>query len=67
MNNPGLTDKQRLFCVYYSKYFNATKAAIKVEYSRNRASEIGCQLLQKTTVQNEIKKLKANKLNKAML
>ncbi|MBO0573423.1 hypothetical protein EXQ42_00130 [Clostridium botulinum] len=34
---------------------------------KNRASEIGCQLLQKTTVQNEIKKLKANKLNKAML
>ncbi|WP_061317456.1 terminase small subunit [Clostridium botulinum] len=67
INNPELTDKQRLFCVYYPKYFNATKAAIKAGYSRNRASEIGYQLLQKTTVQNEIKKLKANKLNKAML
>ncbi|MFV3013576.1 terminase small subunit [Clostridium botulinum] len=67
MNNPELTDKQRLFCVYYPKYFNATKAAIKAGYSKNRASEIGYQLLQKTKVQNEIKKLKANKLNKAML
>ncbi|WP_181244711.1 terminase small subunit [Clostridium botulinum] len=52
LNNSELTDKQRLFCVYYPKYFNATKAAIKAGYSRNGASEIGCQLLQKTTVQN---------------
>ncbi|MFQ9151632.1 MAG: terminase small subunit [Blautia sp.] len=26
MKNPDLTDKQRLFCIYYSRCFNATKA-----------------------------------------
>ena len=26
LENTELTDKQRLFCIYYIKYFNATKA-----------------------------------------
>ena len=26
LGNTELTDKQRLFCIYYIKYFNATKA-----------------------------------------
>ncbi|WP_123053134.1 terminase small subunit [Clostridium sp. JN-1] len=65
--NPELTDKQRLFCIYYPKCFNATKAAIKAGYSKNRASEIGYQLLQKTTVKEEIQRLKQNRLNRAML
>src|SRR5690554_20693 len=26
LENDKLTDKQRLFCIYYNKYFNATKA-----------------------------------------
>jgi phage terminase small subunit len=26
LQNSELTDKQRLFCIYYVKYFNATKA-----------------------------------------
>jgi Phage terminase, small subunit len=26
VNNPDLTDKQRLFCLYYSKSFNATRS-----------------------------------------
>ncbi|HIG0358273.1 hypothetical protein EXM30_11140 [Clostridium botulinum] len=57
LENTDLTDKQRLFCFYYPKYFSIIKATIKAGYSRNGASEIGCQLLQKTTVENEIKKL----------
>ncbi|ADK16188.1 terminase small subunit [Clostridium ljungdahlii] len=65
--NSELTDKQRLFCIYYPKCFNATKAAIKAGYSKNRASEIGYQLLQKTTVKEEIQRLKQNRLNRAML
>lgn len=67
LQNTELTDKQRLFCIYYIKYFNATKAAIKAGYSKDTAGEQGYQLLQKTSIQSEIKKLKANKLNKAML
>jgi phage terminase small subunit len=67
LNNNDLTDKQKLFCIYYPKCFNATKAAIKAGYSKNRASEIGYQLLQKTTVKTEIQRLKQNKLNRAMI
>lgn len=29
MENEELTDKQRLFCIFYSKCFNATKAYLK--------------------------------------
>lgn len=67
MENTELTDKQRLFCIYYIKYFNATKAAIKAGYSKESAGKIGYQLLEKTRIKNEIDELKKNKLNRAML
>lgn len=67
IDNPDLTDKQRLFCLYYVKCFNATKAAVKAGYSQDTAMEQGYQLLQKTSVRNEIKWLKQNRLNREML
>ena len=67
LENTGLTDKQRLFCLHYVKCFNATKAAIKAGYSRDTAMEQGYQLLQKTSVRNEIQRLKQNRLNREML
>ena len=67
MENPELTDKQRLFCLHYVRCFNATKAAMKAGYSRETASEQGYQLLQKTSVRNEISKLKQNRLNREMI
>jgi phage terminase small subunit len=53
-----LTAKQQRFVEEYMIDFNATQAAIRAGYSKKRASEISYQLLQKTTVQNEIKKLR---------
>lgn len=47
----ALTDKQRRFVDEYLLDLNATQAAIRAGYSSKRASEIGYQLLQKTTVQ----------------
>lgn len=67
LENAELTEKQRLFCVYYIKSFNATKSAIKAGYSRKTAEQIGYQLLQKASVKSEIQKLKQNKLNRVML
>lgn len=67
VSNNELTDKQRLFCVLYTKCFNATKAAIKAGYSKDTAMEQGYQLLQKTSVKNEIQRLKQNRLNREML
>ena len=67
MENPDLTDKQRLFCLHYVRCFNATKAAIKAGYSRETAMEQGYQLLQKTSVREEISRLKQNRMNRELL
>lgn len=67
LNNNKLTDKQRLFCIYYPKCFNATKAAIKAGYSKDTAYSIGWELLKKPEIKAEIQRLKQNKLNRAML
>lgn len=67
VSNPELTDKQRLFCLYYVRYFNATKSAVKAGYSSDTAMEQGYQLLQKTSVRDEIQRLKQNRLNRELL
>lgn len=67
IENPDLTDKQRLFCLHYVRCFNATKAAIKAGYSRETAMEQGYQLLQKTSVREEINRLKQNRMNRELL
>lgn len=68
IENSELTDKQRLFCIYYIKYFNATKAYQKAYgCSYNTAMVNGCNLLSNTKVKEEINKLKADKLKGAML
>ena len=67
MENDDLTDKQRLFCIYYVKYFNATKAALKAGYSPDTASKQGHQLLEKTRLRDEIMRLKAEKMKGALL
>ena len=52
-----LTPKQKKFCEQYLIDLNATQSAIRAGYSARRASEIGYQLLHKTTVQGTIQKL----------
>ena len=61
IENDGLTDKQRLFCIYYVKYWNAGKAAKKAGYNcsyPNGFYEIGCQLLKNPQVKEEIDRIK---------
>lgn len=68
IENAELTDKQRLFCIFYIKCFNATKAyqkAYGVDYSTAVAA--GSRMLTKVKVKNEIQKLKKNRLNREML
>jgi phage terminase small subunit len=58
-----LTEKQRLFCLYYVKYWNAGKAAKKAGYKcsyPNGFYEIGSQLLKNPQVKAEIDKFKQN-------
>ena len=68
MDNPDLTDKQRLFCLYYVRCFNATKAYQKAygcDYFSAKAH--GYELLRKVAVRDEIQQLKQNRLNREML
>lgn len=64
----GLTDKQRLFCLHYVKYFNATKAYQKAYgVSYETAAAISYRLLENEGIREEIMKLKQNRLNREML
>lgn len=68
IDNPDLTDKQRLFCLYQIKYFNATKAYQKAYgCAYSTAMVNGSELLRNTKIQEEIRKLKQAKLNQATL
>lgn len=68
IQNTDLTDKQRLFCIYYIRCFNATKAyqkAYDVDYAT--AASIGYRLLENVGVKEEILKLKRERLNREFL
>lgn len=68
LENTELTDKQRLFCIYYIKYFNATKAYKKAYgCSYETAMVEGFRTLRNPKIQSEIEKLKQHKLNQVML
>lgn len=68
MDNPDLTDKQRLFCLHYVRCFNATKAYQKAYDADYRTAQSnGYQLLTKTYIRDEIARLKQNRLNRELL
>ena len=61
--NEELTDKQQLFCIYYLKYFNATKAYQKAYgCARNTADANGPRLLGNARIKQQIEKLKAERM-----
>lgn len=68
LENPDLTDKQRLFCVLYIRCFNATKAYQKAYgCSYETALTNGSALLGNTRIKKEIQRLKQSRLNREML
>jgi len=65
-----LTEKQKLFCLFYVKNKNASMAVIKAGYQTSnaqRAAEIGYQLLQNPPVRQECNRLKELKRQSIML
>ncbi|MFD1206652.1 terminase small subunit [Sporosarcina contaminans] len=63
-----LTDKQRLFCIYYIKYFNATKAYQKAyECAYTTAMSNGHRLLRNAEISAEIDRLKAEQATELKL
>ena len=66
--NPDLTEKQRLFCLYYVRCFNATKAYQKAygcDYFTANAH--GFELLSNVVIKAEINRLKQSRLNRELL
>lgn len=58
---PGLTEKQGLFCLFYVRYFNATKAYMKAYgVDAKTAGANGYKLLKKAEIRQEIERLKQN-------
>lgn len=68
IENPELNEKQKIFCIYYVRCFNATKAYQKAyECSYESAMRQGNRLLRNVQIQKEIQNLKQDKLNQTML
>lgn len=68
IENPELTDKQRLFCVHYIRSFNATKAYQKAYgCSYENAMQNGSRMLRNDKVKEEILRLKQERLNREFL
>lgn len=68
IENPELTDKQRLFCAYYIRSFNATKAYQKAHgCSYETAMVEGSGYLRNPKIKTEILKLKQDRLNREFL
>lgn len=58
LEDEELTEKERLFCLYYVKYFNGTQAALKAGYSKDGAHVQASRLLRRERVSSYIKELK---------
>lgn len=68
VESDDLTDKQRLFCIYYIKYFNATKAYQKAyECAYTTAMSNGHRLLRNAEISAEIDRLKAEQATELKL
>lgn len=67
--NGELDEDKQLFCIYYLKYFNATKAYMKVkpETPYASASVMGCRWYNLPEVQEEIKRLKKEMCAEALI
>lgn len=58
IENEDLTDKQRLFCLYFIKNHNQTLSAIKAGYAPERAHITGSELVRNSKVASELRRLK---------
>lgn len=62
LDKSKLTEKEKLFCAYYLKYFNASKAVRLAGYETKRPDMTGYELLRKPDVRNEIEKIRKEQL-----
>ncbi|MEV9640434.1 terminase small subunit [Mammaliicoccus sciuri] len=68
VESDDLTDKQRLFCIYYIKYFNATKAYQKAyECDYMTANANGSRLLVNASIRDEVIRMKEERASGLLL
>lgn len=67
IENEELSDKEKLFCLHYIKYFNGAKAARAAGYEITRDRQTAYRLMHTPKIQAEIQRLKLGKLNRVML
>lgn len=68
MRNDELTEKQKRFCLFYIRSFNATKAYQKAyECNYETAAASGTRLLENVKVREEIQRLKENRYQRELL
>ncbi len=65
--NEELNEREKLFCLYYVRIFNAKLSAIRAGYSENGAKQCGFRLLQRQRVQDEIRRLKKLRVSMELL
>ncbi|EJQ77883.1 terminase small subunit [Bacillus toyonensis] len=58
LEDEELSEKERLFCLYYVKYFNGTQAALKSGYTKESAHVQASRLLRRERVSSYIRELK---------
>lgn len=68
LQNTELTEKQRLFCLYFTKYFNATKAYKKAYQCDEYTARVNAsRMLTNANIKKELEILKKEKLNQVYL
>lgn len=68
MENDELNDKQRLFCIFYSKCFNATKAYLQAYTCTYETAMVnGSRLLSNASIKKQIDELTKIRFNKEAL
>ena len=58
LDDEELTEQERLFCLYYVKYFNGTQAALKAGYAKSSAHVTSSRLLRRERVASYIREIK---------
>lgn len=58
LDDEELTEQERLFCLYYVKYFNGTQAALKAGYAKSSAHVTSSRLLRRKRVASYIREIK---------
>ncbi|KXI82292.1 terminase [Bacillus cereus] len=59
LDDEELTEQERLFCLYYVKYFQGKQAVRKVRYVKRSTHSTSSQLLKRERIEFQVREFKA--------